>query len=282
MFIDEIIEGFKKRNIRLYSITEIKGGKADVRYITPSSACHNSYSIAKAFTVTALGMLFDEGKLSPDEKVFDILRDSFPEDHDKKWEKVTLHDVMLHKMGLEKGFLDIDVEDIRTYGTHDFLRYAFSKSLPLEVGEKYVYSDAAYYILSRVVASKAGCDMLAYMRPRLFVPLEFQEVAWSVCPFGYSMGATGLYIKTCDMAKLGQVYLDGGAYFGKRIISQEWRDLVFKNGYELKRRPAREAYKKGGMYGQMLYISAEDDCVLAWHAFDKTGGTKDIMDSLGL
>ena len=72
MFIDEIIEGFKKRNIRLYSITEIKGGKADVRYITPSSACHNSYSIAKAFTVTALGMLFDEGKLSHEQGALEL------------------------------------------------------------------------------------------------------------------------------------------------------------------------------------------------------------------
>lgn len=282
MFIDAIIDEFGRRNIRLYSITEIKDGCADVRYITPASACHNSYSVAKAFTVTALGMLFDEGKLSPEERVFDILRDSFPEDHDKKWEQVTLHDTMLHKMGIDKGFLDIDTEDIRTYGTQDFLRYAFGKPLPLPVGEKYVYSDAAYYILSRVVAAKAGCDMLAYMRPRLFVPLEFQEVAWSICPFGYSIGATGLYIKTCDMAKLGQVYLDGGIYNGKRIISQEWRDLVFKNGYELKRRSAREAYTKGGMYGQRLYVSVEDNCVIAWHAFDRTGGTKDIMESLGL
>lgn len=281
--IDEIIAKYAEKGVCLYSITEIRDGIVDSRFITPSSRCHNCYSVAKVFTVTALGMLYDEGKLSTDEKVYDILRDSFPGKHDPHWEKITLHHLMLHRIGLEKGYLDIDVENIGEYGTDDFLRYAFSRSLPNEPDVERVYSDAAYYILSRVVAKKAGCDMLAYMRPALFGKLGYQEAAWSVCPKGYSMGATGLYISSEDTAKLGAVYLNGGTYNGKRVISKEWTDIVLSRGYELKpKSEARQGYGKGGMYGQMLYLSKKENCALAWHAYDKTHACQAIMDELNM
>lgn len=288
--IDKLIEKYAERNVRLYSVTQIKDNKADIRYITPSSACHNSYSVAKAFTVTAIGMLVDAGLLSVYDKIYDILGEYFPATYDKKWEDVTVDNVLLHKMGIEHGFLDIDTEDITEYGTDDFLKVCFSASLPIPIGEKRVYSDAAYYILSRVVARISGENLCDFLRTRLFNPLKFQEVAWSICPQGYSMGATGLYIRTCDMAKLGVVYLNDGIYkdatngYEARIVSKAWTDFALEHGYELKLRgvEGNMSYSKGGMYGQMLYLSKTDNTVLAWHAFDKTGAAKEIMAELGI
>ena len=286
MLIDKVLEGFEKRGIEIYSITQIGEGYTESRTVKASAACHNSYSVAKAFVVTAIGMLYDAGLLKTDEKVYDILREDFPEDHDPNWENVTLDNLMLHKIGLEKGFLDIDTEDVLSYGTLDYLRYAFSRKLPNEVGVERVYSDAAYYILSRVVAKKSGEKLTDFMLPRLFNPLKFREVSWSVCPYGHAIGATGLYIRSEDMAKLGWVYLNGGMYEGQRIVSEEWVNIVLERGYELKGRPMRdmEGYCKGGMYGQMLYISKKENLVLAWHQHNKTGSaaSKSVMDELGL
>lgn len=286
MLIDKVLEGFEKRGIEIYSITQMGEGYTESRTVRAAAACHNSYSVAKAFVVTAIGMLYDAGLLNPEEKVYDILREDFPEDHDPNWENVTLDNLMLHKIGLEKGFLDIDTEDVLSYGTLDYLRYAFSRRLPNEVGAERVYSDAAYYILSRVVAKKSGEKLTDFLLPRLFNPLRFREVSWSVCPYGHAIGATGLYIRTEDMAKLGWVYLNGGVYEGQRIISEEWANIVLERGYELKGRAMRdmEGYCKGGMYGQMLYISKKEKLVLAWHQHNKTGSaaSKSVMDELGL
>lgn len=290
MLIDKVLEGFQKRGVEIYSITEMGTGYTESRIINPTSnppaACHNSYSVAKVFTVTAIGMLYDAGLLTPDDKVYDILGEHFPEDFDPNWKNVTLDNLMLHKIGLEKGYLDIDTENVLSYGTLDYLKYAFSRKLPNAVGVERVYSDAAYYILSRVVAKKAGEKMTDFLLPRLFNPLKFREVSWSVCPYGHAMGATGLYIRSEDMAKLGMVYLNGGTYEGQRIVSEEWVNLVLSRGYELKPRTIRdmEGYSKGGMYGQMLYISKKENCVLAWHQHNKTGSaaSKSVMDELGL
>ena len=78
----------------------------------PANPCQNCYSVAKAFCVTAIGMLFDEKKLSSDTTVADIFADELKQ-YDiplKKWEKVTVDAILRHEIGFAEGFLDIDTE----------------------------------------------------------------------------------------------------------------------------------------------------------------------------
>lgn len=269
----------------MYRITVMENGISETRFVKKANKTNDCYSVAKAFTVTALGLLYDEGKLDTSETVADIFRERQWDIKDPQWNHVTLHMVMLHKWGIDKGFLDIDCEDIHTYGEiygekNDFLKIVLSRPLPLPLGSKMVYSDAAYYLLSRVVEKKAGEDLYDYLRKKLFNPMEFEETAWSRCPMGYSMGATGLFIRTEDMAKLGQLYLDKGMYKGQRILSQEWCDTVLQREYELK--PTnRGAYCKGGMYGQMLYIDPARKLSVAWEGYDEEGYCDQMIAFLG-
>lgn len=258
----------------LYSITVVENGVFTTETVTPANKTNNCFSVSKAFTVTALGMLFDDGLLSVDERPVDIFRDELPEKIDGKWEIVTLDNVMRHRWGIENGFLDIDSENLseykEKYGTrNDFLKIVFSAALPLEPGdeESRTYSDAAYYLLSRVVTKKTGKTLFDFMRERIFTPLEFEEAAWSTCPMGYSMGATGLYVRSSDMAKLGLLYLNGGTYNGVRYLSEEWCGKVIERGYEL-RRNTPNSFSKGGMNGQQLFINDKQGFVVAWLGHD--------------
>ncbi len=238
----------------------------------PANACNDSYSVAKLFTVTALGMLWDEKKLSFDERICDIFAGELPAAYDPRWEKVTVEQVVKHRFGTGEGYLDIDVEDIREYGTDDFLQVVFRHPLAYEPGTHDQYSDAAYYLLSRVVSKKSGMRLDDLLMQRLFAPLQFQEVAWSKCPLGYPMGATGLYIRAQDMVKLGWVYLNGGCYEERRILSETFVRLAIDRGYELSTVDKPGIYGKGGMHGQMLLFSQQDGVAVAWHGFDGEGG----------
>lgn len=257
--------------VRIYdfSVQDETGITSEV--FEPANPCQDSYSVAKLFTVTALGMLWDEKKLSFDEKITDLFRDELPGQYDRRWEKVTVDQVMRHCFGTGEGFLDIDVEDILTYGTSDFLKVVFTHPLAFEPGEHDQYSDAAYYLLSRVVSRVTGQKLDEFLLPRLFVPLEFQEIAWSRCPFGYPMGATGLYIRTRDMVKLGWMYLQQGRYNGRQIVSPEFVQLALHRGYELHPIDKAGVFGKGGMRGQMLFFSVGDSLAVAWHGFDDDG-----------
>lgn len=270
----------------LYSVTVVENGISRTEEITPANKTNNCYSVAKAFTVTALGLLHDDGLLSTDERPTDIFKDELPEKISPKWEVITLDNVMRHRWGLENGFLDIDSEDLSTYkekyGTrNDFLKIVFSADLPLTPGDEdsRTYSDAAYYLLSRVVTKKTGKTLFDFMRERLFTPLEFEEAAWSTCPMGYSMGATGLYLRTPDMAKLGMLYLNKGMYNGVRCLSEKWCDTVIERGYEL-RRNTPTSFSKGGMHGQQLFVDDTKGIVVAWLGYDTDGYVGRMFDFL--
>ena len=229
--------------------------------------CCNCYSVAKAFTVTAVGMLYDRGLLAPDMLVAQLL--PIPETADEKWQRVTVHHLLSHTAGFgTAGLLDIDCNDASSYGTTDYLSLLFSTKLKDEPGEKYRYTDAAYYLLSRIVASVSGQDPAGLLRPVLMGVMGFKEFAWSVCPQGYAMGATGLYLRTEDMVKLGVLYLNRGMWDGQRILSKEWVRLVLERGYEFTDH-GNGWFGKGGMRGQMLAFHMEKGLAVAWHSYER-------------
>ena len=176
---------------------------------------------------------------------------------------------MLHKVGFGCGMLDIDSEDASLYPTTDYLKIVLSTELKYEPGTVYQYTDAAFYLLSRVVFELTNTDLSDVLRPALMDTMRFKEYSWSVCPMGYSIGATGLYLRTEDVAKLGILYINGGNWKGTQIISKEWVDLVLKNGYEFSALRGGW-YGKGGMCGQLLMFNPEKGKVVAFHSYESS------------
>ena len=269
LFIDGLVEYIKQNQYPIYSVAEVVGDRAvEGRGLQMANPCQNSYSVAKAFVVTAVGILCDKGLLSTDRLVIDLLSDelspSTRERMDARWRGVTLDMVLSHRLGLPRNFLDIDCCDATQFG-NDYLDYLLTYPLCGDHGGERVYTDGAYYLLSRVVEAVAGERLDAFLWCELFSRLGFREVAWSTCPMGHTMGATGLYIRTDDMVKLGALYLNGGCYHGERILSKEWVNTVLERGYEL-REGVAGAIRKGGMRGQMLAIFPKQNRAVAWHA----------------
>ena len=258
----------KKLNVYFISQAD-KNYNIEKETVVPANPCCNCYSVAKAFTVTAIGMLYDKKLLTPDSLLTDILSKHLPNNIDPKWHKVTLHHLMLHKAGFGCGMLDIDCEDASLYPTTDYLKIVLSTELKYEPGTVYQYTDAAFYLLSRVVFELTNTDLSDVLRPALMDTMRFKEYSWSVCPMGYSIGATGLYLRTEDVAKLGILYINGGNWKGTQIISKEWVDLVLKNGYEFS--AVRGGwYGKGGMCGQLLMFNPEKGKVVAFHSYESS------------
>ena len=270
----------KRDEINTYRISAFTENGIETLERIPSNPCQNCYSVAKLFCVTAVGMLFDEKKLTPDTTVADIFSDELEQYGipRKKWESVTIDNVLRHEIGFSEGFLDIDTEDIATYPTDDFLFIVLDRELTYKPGKLRVYSDAAYYLVSRAVTKISGEKLDEFLMRRLFNKTGCREVAWSRCPKNYPVGATGLYLRTDDVVKLGRIYLDGGRWNDERILSQEWVSLVIERSYELAKKG--KGYAKGGMRGQCLYINYEENLAVAWHSFDLNGKTKAFFEIL--
>ena len=267
-----MIEDIKKRILEkgnnIYFLCEgDRNNNIRKEIINPANPNCNCYSVAKAFTVTAIGLLYDKGLIKLDMKVVDILKKYVPIDICDKWKKVTIHNLLLHQVGFDKGLLDIDCDDASKYETLDYLTKVFKTKLVYEPGTITQYTDAAYYVLSRVVCEISGMDIEDLLRPILMDKLHFKELAWSKCPYGYSIGATGIYIRTEDMVKLGILYVNYGKYNNEVIISKEWVNIVLENGYEFKHLKD-DWYAKGGMCGQLLMFNMKSGKVIGCHSYD--------------
>lgn len=267
-FLNDIADYIKEKGYNVYSIAVIENaGEAQSIQLQNVNACQDSYSVAKAFTMTAIGILFDRGLLKLDSKVVDLLGDECPKNLDERWQKVTVKMILKHRVGLKDGSLDIDCFDSRTFG-EDYLDFWMHKEFLFEPDEDRLYSDGAYYLLARIVEKLTGENLSAFLWENLFFKLGFREVAWSNCPKGHCMGATGLYIRSEDMVKLGEIYLEGGTYHGERIVSREWTELALGEPFELSKCGIANAYGKGGMHCQNLFVDPDKKRVVAYHSYD--------------
>lgn len=256
------IAGF---GLNLYDVALWRKGEAWQQRLQPSSRCNNSYSVSKAFVVTAIGMLWDEGKLSVQDPICRLFAHEMPPDADPGWRVMRVEHALTHTCGFGEGFLDVDVVRANTFPSEDYLGMVLSHPLRYVPGTVPVYSDAAFYLLSRVVSKAAGENLDTFLMDRLFRPLHFSEAAWSLCPYHYPIGATGLYISSEDMLKLAVLYLQNGLWEGRRILSEAWVQKVIANEYEFHTMTPGGLIGKCGMYGQGLVFHREKELAAAWH-----------------
>lgn len=272
-FFQALIEMIKTQDFGVIHIAAQKGdGEIETHSFFPANPCQNTYSVAKTFAMTAIGLLYDRGLLSLNERIVDIFEDEIPEGIDPRIALITVEHLLLHRAGFEGGFLDIDCVPSTEFG-EDFLQYLLRTPLVYTPNTESRYSDAAYYLLSRIVTKKAGMSADDFLWRELLFKVGCTEMAWSHCPKGHAIGATGMYIRAEDMVKLGMIYRDGGLFRGERILSEQWCRMAIEKSFALDRDADYKIYCKGGMYGQELIVFPEADRVVAIQSFSTNSAT---------
>lgn len=198
----ELCEALAATGDNLYDFAWLDETSGWLHRFQPCSNCHNGYSVAKLFIATAMGLLWDEGKLSLDDPVGRF----FPTD--SPWRQVSVHHLLTHTSGIDRGFLDIDNDDLSQYPSDDYLSILLAQPLPYAPGTHEQYSDAVFYLLARIVEQVQGQPADDFLTEWLFRPMGFGETAWSRCPQHHPIGGTGFYAGAQDVVKLGLLYLE--------------------------------------------------------------------------
>ena len=279
--IKEMEKYIHQKGMNFYDLAVMTDEGIESCKLQPCNHCNDSYSITKAFTMTAIGLLVDQGLICVEDRIVDLLKDYVPEDIDPKWNKVTVEHALKHRIGNTAEFMDIDSCDANEFGTKDYLSYVFHQPLDHMPGSTYVYNDAGFYLLGRVVHAVSGETMDRFLMKNLISTMDFSEIAWSTCPYGHPIAGTGLYVRAKDMIKLVWLYMNGGIYEGKRILSEKWVKQVLERQYELS--PIKQGSHiigKGGMNGQMICFSSQKRVAVAWHSYEPDGGDKPFIEYL--
>lgn len=236
---------------------------------------NNSHSVTKFFIAAAVGILCDRGALTVDTPVVSLFdKSSLPEDMSPGWQKVRVKDCLRHMTGIEKVPYGVDEDDHIELIGKDFLKYVFSLEIGHEPGTFYKYSDAAYYLLGRVIAAVTGAPCDVFLKNEIFDPLGFRQWAMAKCPMGHPICGGGFFARSDDLAKLGYAYACGGVYEGRRIVSEKWIEESMANDYACTSFRGSDIHLKTGAFGQMVAFSRERRSAAAWHGFATDDGKR--------
>ena len=97
-----------------------------------------------------------------------------------------------------------------------------SKPLVLMPGASWYYNGGCSVILGAIIERASGMQVEDFSREYLFDKLGIYNYNWWIMRDGLAGTHGGLSLRSRDMAKFGQLFLNGGTWNGERIISENW------------------------------------------------------------
>lgn len=240
----------------------------------------NIFSISKAVTSLVCGIAIDDGYMS----ITDPITKYIPELHDADplFEKLTIE----HLLDMRTG-LDFKEE----YGWNPFSKMAklyygkdvigqFKKlTFKDDPGYSHYYNSMATALLGVAIERAVNMPFARYLEMKVWKPLDMECEAYISLDDDKHRQAKaygGLVSNVRDLAKIGRLYINGGVYDGKRIVSKEWIERSTHSDLN------NEAYSLGwnniitlvdnhtivtprffalGLYGQVLFCDPEQNLI---------------------
>lgn len=190
---------------------------------------HDTRSAAKTFTSVMLGaaMLGGAG-ISPETPIASVLAYAAPFAHpDPRKQRITLGNLMTHSSGLA-----CDDNDDNSPGNEntlwtqsaqsDFWKFMLDLPMVTDPGTHYAYCSGGMNLAGGALTVATKTWLPELFEQTLARPLQFGRYYFNLSPAlqGYLGG--GMRIRPRDFLKVGQLYLNGGIWNGKRIVAQSW------------------------------------------------------------
>jgi hypothetical protein len=235
------------------------------------------YSLSKSFTSTAVGFAVKDGLLSVNDRVISFFPEDLPEHVGSNLAAMRVRDLLTMTSGHAIDTLLM----VLPRGLENWAKSILTVAVDFPPGSHFLYNTGATYLVSCIVQKVVGQTVLDYLTRRLFDPLMISGMTWDTCPSGISTGGWGLNLKTEDLAKFGQFYLQKGSWNATQLLSPTWikeattgwvrNDLGerakepadWRQGYGYQFwRCQHGAYRADGAAGQYCVVMPEQDAVL--------------------
>lgn len=191
---------------------------------------HHVWSVTKSIISTLVGIAIGEGKIpGVDATLAQLLPEQAP-GMTPAVAGITLEQLLTMTAGL--------ADDLPS--SEDAVASILRK-LDLDPGSGFSYTNNSAHLVAAILVEATGRPLLEYARATLFDPLgiptrpaaqpTFTDWAdlsdpagfgWYVDPQGTNLGGLGIWLRAQEMARIGLLYLDHGAWQGKQVLPADW------------------------------------------------------------
>ncbi len=244
------------------ALVVMKDGKlVEASYFGGSPHPIETMSATKSIVNLAIGFLVDAGKLRLDDPVWRF----YPEWKQGRKRSITLRHLLNHTSGLQAQ--RTTGEEI--YPSPDFVKLALAAELSDDPSTRFFYNNKAVNLLAGIVELASGQPLDRFTDEHLFKPLGITDWTWTRDKAGHPHAMAGLRLRAVDLAKIGQLLLDGGVWQGKRLLSQAWIDEST--------RPGQSFVPRCGLLWWLMFDSMrlviDDEVIAAW----RKGGVEEAF-----
>lgn len=180
----------------------------------------NIKSASKTVLSALVGIAIERGVLeSVDQSVLSVLAAEAPANPDPRLTTVTVGHLLSMRAGLERTSGEY-------YGrwvtSPNWVRFALSRPFADEPGGRMLYSTGSSHLLSAMLTRASGRSTHALAQDWLATPLDIAIPQWPRDPQGVYFGGNDMLMSPEGLARLGELYRNGGKAGERQIISPEW------------------------------------------------------------
>ena len=188
---------------------------------------HDLRSVTKSIRSLLLGIALDKGFIDRvDDPISKYLEPTGPaKNPDIRKDSITIEYLLTMSAGWDCNDWDprSDGQEDRVYKKKDWIQYTLDLPLVNPPGAVANYCSMGAVLVAEIIGKASGMPIHQFADKYLFQPLGCKQVAWghtsdkNVIPSGKR-----LYMTPRDMAKIGQLVLDGGRWDGRQIVPSAW------------------------------------------------------------
>ena len=240
-------------SINIHSMMLLKNGSRVFKasaYSFDEDTKENVYSVSKAFTSIAIGILVDKELIRLDTPVLYFFSNEV-KNYIKEYEALQIkHLLTMSVVQTEDLFFKLDKMD-------NVIEPFFNQPLTAKFGEKFMYNNYATFILSAIVSKVTGKSLNDFLDEYLYKIIGIEKPRWDELK-GYSLGASRLYLSANDMARFGLLLLNDGMWKSHRVVSSKYLEEATKLQIKTNYDDLNLDYDKFG-YGYLFWLNSFGD-----------------------
>jgi len=280
--IQAYLDALAENDIEIHSLMVVRNGNVVFeRWFKNQSpdSLHMMQSVSKSFLASAVAFAIDEGLFKIDDKVITFFPEYLPDTVSPYLAQLSIRHLLTMSVGQEK-------EPTRE-GDNWIVNFLHTP-IVYEPGTHFLYNSIGSFMLSAIIQKTSGQGLLDYLTPRLLEPLHIRNVYWTDMhqQVVVNEGAGGFFIKTEDMAKFGQLFLQLGVWDGRQLLPKGWVEQAsawqiasapgnaeagktysesdWGQGYGFQMwRCKHNVYRADGAFGQFIFIMPDKQAVVA-------------------